>query len=1058
MAAYQKAAGKVIDRYDGHVEQYLGDGIMVYFGWPTAHEDDAERAVRAGLDIVRAVATLEGQESLAVRVGIATGVVVVGQSASGERSSVKAAVGETPNRAARIQSLAAANSVAIGAQTRRLVGGNFELQTLGVQSLKGIAAPIEVFFVTGEADTESRFDAQSGGEMTPLIGRDAEIHLLMDRWEQTLAGEGQLVLLTGEPGIGKSRIVHEVRDRLRGTDHIRLSYQCSPFYADSAFHPIIEQIERAAGFERNDNTDTKLDKLESLLYGTTSEAEKPPLREQTCALYSGLLSLPTDRYPPISLSPQARKDLTLHTLQEQAIKVSARAPVLMVLEDAQWADPTTLETFSAIIQRNAHYPVLIIITFRPEFDPPWTGQPHATPLFLKRLGRAQGADLVAELIGSRTLANELLEQIVAKTDGIPLFVEELTKSLLDAGARSESSSKGEHSAPLLDQAIPSSLRDSLMARLDRLGEVKDVAQIVASIGREFSFPMVAAISSLSEDVLADALRQLVESQILTTRGRPPNTTYGFKHALVRDAAYESLLKSRRQELHEKIAMTMRSPTAGSPDYKAEAIAFHFARAERWTEAIEHFREAAAATADTFAIKEALSLYQRAHDAASRLDINDAAEQIMDIHARRADLFFLVGDFPNSRSEWSKMLAMAETQDDPRTTCSALAGLAAAYMWEEEFDDALAYAEKAASAAKEIDDPELLSSAHNTTGSVQAVTGRLDTGRQQLDKAIHIARSAGSAAQESRALYMRGNIENWQGNYDKAVELTSAGARLAQDNDFTAAFLRSNYANAISLTGKGAYDAALNLFNEGLSLAEKLGDIAFIPRYMNGLGWLHLECQSLERGYDLNQRSAEITRHGGSAIGVEMTAFAETNMADVFLTKGNLDDAHDMLDGVYRICSDPAAHTWMKWRYSSHMFASQARLWLTRGDVRKAGEFAQQCQVIAESTNSQKYVARIWQLQGEIACARKAWPEAEQFFANAVKMAAAIGNPPLMVSTRTALGDFHAAAKRADKATKEYRAAHEVIDRIRRATKSTELRAGLDTAPAFQRIEHLLTRR
>jgi tetratricopeptide (TPR) repeat protein len=541
------------------------------------------------------------------------------------------------------------------------------------------------------------------------------------------------------------------------------------------------------------------------------------------------------------------------------------------------------------------------------------------------------------------------------------------------------------------------------------------------------------------------------------RGAPPDTVYTFKHALVRDAAYESLLKSRRQELHEKIALTMQSPTTGSPDHKAEAIAFHFARAERWTDATELFREAATATVHTFAIREALSLCQQALDAASHLDFDEASKQKLEIHRERADLFFLIGDFPNSRSEWSKMLTMAETQDDQHLMCSALAGLAAAYMWEEAFDDALAYAEKAAAAAEEIGDAELLSSAHNTTGSVQAVTGRLDTARRQLDKTIHIARSAGSAAQESRALYMRGNIENWQGNFDKAVELASAGARLARDNDFTAAFLRSNYAHAISLTGKGAYDAALNLFNEGLALAEKLGDIAFIPRYMNGLGWLYLECQGFERGFEFNQQSAEITRHGGSAIGIEMTAFAEINMADVFLRKGDLENAFDVLDGVHRICSDPVGHTWMKWRYSSHMFASMARLWLARGDVRKSSEFAEQCQVTATNTNSQKYIAGIWQLQGEIACARKDWAEAEQLFGNAAKLATAIGNPPLMVSTRTALGDFHAAAKNADKATMEYRAAREVIDQIRSATTSSELRAGLNTAPAFQRIEYLLRR-
>ena len=376
------------------------------------------------------------------------------------------------------------------------------------------------------------------------------------------------------------------------------------------------------------------------------------------------------------------------------------------------------------------------------------------------------------------------------------------------------------------------------------------------------------------------------------------------------------------------------------------------------------------------------------------------------------------------------------------------------MWEEDFDQALAHADEAAALAEAIDAPELLASARTTTGSVQAVSGRLDEAKQELNAAIAIAHSAGSAAHESMALYMSGNIENWHGRFDKAIELAAAGARLAHDNNLTALYLRCNYAHAIALAAKGAYDPALSLFNDGLRLAEKLGDEAFIPRYQNGLGWLYMECQDFGRGLELNHKGAEMARTRKHAIGVEMTAFAEVNMADIFLAQGDLGQAFDMLDGVHRVCVDPAGHTWMKWRYSAHMFVSLGRLWLTRGDVRKAEEFAERCLTIATQTNSRKYIAKAWLLQGEIAIARKAWDEAQQSLGQALKLAAAIGNPPLTVAAHMAVGGLHGETKRDDKARHEYQAARAIVERIKADTKDADLRNALDNAPAFRQFEQL----
>jgi len=1047
MQAYQQAAGAVIERYEGHVAQYLGDGLMAYFGWPKAHEDDAGRAIRAGLEVVDAVGEIEATAPLSVRVGIATGPVVVGETGAGDASVPKAAVGETPNLAARVQGLAAPNTVAIAEATRRLVGGVFELEDLGPRHLKGIESAVGVWRVLGESAAESRFEAAHVAGLTPLVGREAEIAMLLDRWRQAQAGDGQVVILSGEPGIGKSRITQELRDLVAGDRPIGLRYQCSPHHTDSAFYPVISQLEQAAGFNRDDAAAARLDKLEAVI------AESGTDLDEVGALFATLMGLPAERYPAPEGSGQKRKNLTLRALVGQVLALARRAPVLLVFEDAHWIDPTTQEALDMLVPALDSAPVLAVITCRPEYVAPWR-HGHVTTHVLNRLGRRQGADVVAEVTGGKDLPEAVLDQIVAKSDGVPIFIEELTKTVLEAGFLKDAGDRYELDGPLPALAVPATLHDSLMARLDRQGADKDVAQIAACIGREFPFDLVAAVSPLSDDQLADALQRLADSQLIFALGARPDATYSFKHALVRDAAYESLLKSRRQILHGEIGAAMEAGPAGSPEHKPESIAYHFARGARWRDAVDYFRKAAKTTARGFAIKEALSLNQQALDAAAHLDPAQAAGDIMAIHERRSGLFFLIGDFSDARREWSDVLTVARRIGDRHRECAALAGLAGAYMWEEDFDQALAHADEAAALAEAIDAPELLASARTTTGSVQAVSGRLDEAKQELNAAIAIAHSAGSAAHESMALYMSGNIENWHGRFDKAIELAAAGARLAHDNNLTALYLRCNYAHAIALAAKGAYDPALSLFNDGLRLAEKLGDEAFIPRYQNGLGWLYMECQDSGRGLELNHKGAEMARTRKHAIGVEMTAFAEVNMADIFLAQGDLGQAFDMLDGVHRVCVDPAGHTWMKWRYSAHMFVSLGRLWLTRGDVRKAEEFAERCLTIATQTNSRKYIAKAWLLQGEIAIARKAWDEAQQSLGQALKLAAAIGNPPLTVAAHMAVGGLHGETKRDDKARHEYQAARAIVERIKADTKDADLRNALDNAPAFRQFEQL----
>ena len=601
MRAYQDSCAHAIERFDGHIAQTLGDGLMVYFGYPRAHEDDAQRAVRAGLAIVDAIRALdtrlraEREVAVAVRIGIHTGLVVAGELGGHDTRADMAVVGETPNVAARLQGLAEPNTVLLGAPTRRLGGDVFAYDDLGAQPLKGVAEPLALYRVAGERIAESRFAATHRGGITPLVGRDEEIALLMGRWREACEGDGQVVLLCGEPGIGKSRIADTLRERL-SEPHLRLQYQCSPFYTNSAFNPFIAQLEHAAGFATEDDTEAKLDKLETVLAGDDAE---------TCALFAALLSLPVTRYPPLNLSPQRQKERTIEALAAQLAALAGRRPTLLVWEDAHWIDPTSQEALDRLVASVAGLPVLAIVTFRPEFAPPWLGQAHVTLHTLNRLGRRQSAAL-ATRVSDKPLPAALVEQITAKTDGVPLFIEELTKTVLESDLVTETQEGYALSGAVDAMTIPATLHDSLMARLDRLSEAKEVAQIGACIGREFSYEFLAKVSTRPDDELQDSIKELVNSELIFGRGAPPDSSYVFKHALVQDAAYESLLKSKRQSLHGKIVEALVEDSDQMEEPQPELLAHHYEAAGIFDAAIPPFLKAGQNALASWASDEAIA--------------------------------------------------------------------------------------------------------------------------------------------------------------------------------------------------------------------------------------------------------------------------------------------------------------------------------------------------------------------------------------------------------------------------------------------------------------------
>ena len=602
MRHYQQCCGAVIDKYEGHVAQYLGDGLMVYFGWPRAHEDDAERALRAALEIVEVVKQVAAPQLLQVRLGCATGQVVVGETGAGDASVPKLAVGETPNLAARMQGLAGADEIVIAPATRHLLGAVFELADMGTHHLKGIQEPVRAWRVTGLGRSEGRFESARGvAGHTPMVGRAEEVALLLRRWELARAGEGQLVLLSGEPGIGKSRTTRALREALKDQPHQQLHFQCSPFHTQSGLHPVITQLQRASDLRQEDSADAKLDKLEALL----RQALPPAQVAGVAPLMAALLSLPVARYAELNYSAQKRKERTLAAVLQLLAALAARQPLLLLFEDVHWIDPTTQEFLDLLVPRVAQSPVLLLITHRPEYLPHWAGAADVTQMRLNRLSRKLGAELADRVTAGQALPPEVLEQIMAKTDGVPLFVEELTKAVLESGLLRLGRNGYELTGPLNALAIPSTLQDSLMARLDRLSEVREVAQIGACIGREFGHELLSAVAGLPQAMLQAALAQLADADLIFARGTAPDALYTFKHALVQDAAYASLLRSRRQALHRLVAQALEAHFPERVANEPEAVAQHYSAAGLHEAAVVHWLAAGQRAIERFANAEAV---------------------------------------------------------------------------------------------------------------------------------------------------------------------------------------------------------------------------------------------------------------------------------------------------------------------------------------------------------------------------------------------------------------------------------------------------------------------
>jgi class 3 adenylate cyclase/predicted ATPase len=970
ISAYQKCVAGTVKRFGGFVAKYMGDGVLVYFGYPQAHEDDAERAVRAGLELITAVTALKTGPSLQARISIATGLVVVGDLIGTGSAQEQAVVGETPNLAARLQGIAEPNTVVIAEDTRRLLGNLFELEDLGPKDLKGIAEPVRAWAALRASSVESRFEALHATSLTALVGREEELELLLRRWSRAKTSEGQVVLLSGEAGIGKSRLTAALLETIASEPHTRLRYFCSPQHSDSAFYPIIGQMERAAGFVHDDTAQVKLDKLDAMLAQTSTE---------DATLFAEMLSLLNDgRYPKLDLTSEQRRQRTLRALVSQMEALARQNPVLMIVEDAHWTDPSSLEVFGRVVDRVATLRVLLIVTFRPDFEPPWIGRPYVTALTTNRLAQRDIDAMIDGVIGNKALPANIRQDIVERTDGIPLFVEEMTKAILEAG--SEGAARRTAAAiPSHALAVPASLQASLMARLDRLGPGREVAQIGAAIGREFSHTLLAAVMQKSEPDLRSALDRLVQAGLLFRQGVPPHASYLFKHALVQDAACGTLLREPRRQLHARIAETVENQFTDIAENQPELLARHCTEAGLIERAAALWGKAGKRSLESSAFIEAVEQLTRALNQIDTLPGTPALrrEQIKLQVALIASLISVKGaSAPETRAAaqqahvlLAEAEALGEGLEDPELLFSVLDGFAAANFLTfnglemrriaEQF---LALAEKQESTV-----PRLIG--HRIMGMTLLHTGEIEQGRAHYDQALalgsqlttrlYFAELVQTRSLRSFALWLLGHPEAALMDLDCAL---SGARKIGHANDLLYALLFGAWFHTICSRN---YEVARTLTNELVMLGDKTGAAAWRLQGMIHHGCVLALTGKPSEAVRLISSGLSLRKSGGATVTVpSFLSFLAIGYAQL----GEFDDAWRCIEEAIATI-EATKERWFE--AEVHRLAGEVALKSAKPDRTKAAGHFDRALAVARAQKAKSWelrtamsMARLWRDQGK----------------------------------------------------------------------------------------------
>ncbi len=982
LTAYRSACAEVVKRFDGYIGNYMGDGLLIYFGYPHAHEDDPQRAIHAGLSLIVAVDTLNSDVApsgvrLAVRIGINTGLVVAGDIGTGEQREKMGIIGETPNVAARLQTLAEPGTVVIGNSTQRLVEGLFVCESMGPQQLKGISEPVEAFRVHETSDARSRFEATLRRGLTPLVGRQEEINLLLKRWDQAKDGEGQVVLLSSEPGVGKSRILQSFQDKVEGEAGEIVHYICSTYHRDTPFYPVISQLERMLAVGKNDTAEQTLDRLDAFLgeQGLTA-AEYGPL-------LAGLLTLPTTgRYPALTLSPEDKKKKMLEALVNVVESLSSQAPVLVVVEDLQWVDRSSLEFLGFLMERVQTAHIILICAFRADFESPWGDHPHLTVVHLKRLSRKESLALIDGVTGGKSLPEEVLNHILVRTDGVPIFIEELTKSVLEMGWLVERDDSYKLTGPLPAKAIPESLQDSLMARLDRLAPVNEVAQLAAALGRTFSHEMLAAVSQLAESTFDKAMSRLVDAELVYRRGLAPEVIYEFKHALVQDAAYASLLHSKRRQLHMEIGQILEKQFMDVVDKSPELLAHHYREARLPEQAIPYTFKAGDAAVSRFASIEATAHYQSALDLAKSLPASkkNARYQIRAI-LKLANVASNREQFERDLSNLDHARSLAEEIDHQYRLCQIDYWTGRTNYVLGHFDLAVHCAERAMEIADTLGgDDKVMAGPVNLLARIHCLRGEPQKATKYAARSVQQMHNLGNAIEEAAVSGVLAFAYAQHGRFTEGIEAAHHGVELAQElahlPTAAACFMFRGVVNGWF----GKLEPAVSDFEQALFICEKSGDVfrKYLTHGWRGEAYLVADDIVSARN-DLEQCLAL-----GDKIGTSFHRGAfEAFLAKAHLAQGEVEEALRISHSAVEAATQ-SAESWG--RSIALRVAAETQLAIEAPDLDKAEEtirgaldLQEERQCRCDLTWSRLVLGHILAAKGDLEGASKAYGIAEWMF-------------------------------------------------------------------------------
>ena len=1036
-----------VHRYEGTINQFLGDGFMALFGAPIACEDHARRAVLTAVKIQKEIKgnfqddQRSDETPLELRMGLNTGFVVVGTIGDNLRMDYTA-VGDTTNIAARLQQKADPGQILISGSTSNVVRDYCKTQKIGELRLKGKTKKIPAWEVISVGESLTRFEVEAQKGLTNFVGRSSELNILHENFAQVISGNGQVVSLVGESGIGKSRLLLEFKRQLNYKEAKWLEGHALSYGKSMSFHPLIDLLKRNFQIEENDPEDKVVGKIHHGLLKIGDDL---------------LRTLPFQRYLLTSnsgdeavqqMAPQMRRSEIFRSLRLLLLRAAELRPQILVFEDLHWFDQATEEALLFLVNSVQNSRVLVICTYRPEYTNRIGDRTYHTRIVLKSISNKDSLNMARSMLATDHLPESLQTMIVQKAEGNPLFVEEIVRSLLEFGVIRQEGNLYECVRDCDESFVPTSIQDVLSARIDRLEENrKQTLQIASVIGREFSYRLLKNLSDTTGSI-EGILQDLVNIELLQVKQIFPEMVYIFKHALTQEVAYRSLLKVRRKHLHGQIGLSIEEIYKDRLAEFYEVLAYHFKMGEEWGKALEYLRKGGEKASQAYAIRDAIALYDQALEAVGRLGDELSPQTVMEIYKTKSDLLYIISEFKEARIQAEYVLKLAQQSGNRLMEGIARAMMAWSSTYAHDFDQALEDVEQVIEIGQKEQNNLLMARGHIIKGHAYIVTGRIFKAKPEIDRVLAINQSLKDDVVQANLLRVTGLVKNWEGNYLDGSEDLLESIKIAKQNNLSMLMIQSYFAYGVSLTGKGDYDNALSIFREGLELSEKMDEKAYHSRLLNGIGWLFCECGDLNNALKYNQQSAELGRTRDDP---EIIANAELNLADTYLVQEELSRAHQHLDMVYRIVDDPSTSSWMKWRYAMHLYSSYGEFWLAMKNYSKAEQFAHKCISHAKETASRKYLVKGFRLMGEINLARGELGASEIWLRKAVLSARALGNPTQIYKAYFAMGQLQEKSRNSERAYNAFNSARQSIINVKESLYDSNLLRNFEKLPLVAKV-------